>query len=347
MSSASQCAFDAPPLPRYRYHRKTGAWRKERVAVLDAANTTGGGAFSGTAAAAVAATSPHAPFESSYDFFLRAVAPPQAKRPAAERDTRKRDTTRVPIRDFEAALFKNQAVAPGGRRGRGAGEVQERRGSSLRPRKSAVETAAPTTATTAALHPLIGFASTTAIPALYAALAAHRSRPLNFAAHCTADDRLSRSEFRTFLAAVGPVRVLSGAYQDTMFRTLPSYETDTDTVAVLAVLVLLLDHRYHPRFEANVNALFRCFDVDARGAIALEVLHPAVIMAWAEVRTFGGLRDQWRRLSAVLADEMENAAARFPHLPELVPRGAVRALLSCTEALYAAMCTLDLDGGSI
>jgi hypothetical protein len=361
MSSTSRSAFNAPPLPRYRYHHKTGTWRKEKVQSGESTDPRphrGTGAVHTTTAGAAPAAAVHlssqaVPFESSYDYFLRAVKPPAPRRTQAEREARRRDATRVPIRDFEAALFKNQSVGVGGRRLRVASDAQERSSSGQRAHKSVESTHAATAATTSAspvaaeLHPFVGYASAASMPAVYTALSACKPQPLNFTATPTLDDRLSRAEFHALLSAIGPVGVLSTSYEDAMFHTLPSYAGDTDTVEALAVLTLLLDHRYHPQFNANVAALFRSFDVEDKGVIALEALHPDVLTAWAEMRTYGNLREQWNHFAAVMEEEMNSGAVRFPHVPELVPRNVVRALLICTEALYAAACSLDLDGGSL
>lgn len=380
MSATSHAAFDAPPLPRYRYHHKSGTWRKEKVqAADDAANTAAPHGFSddlhnqnsntaphqhtsagaaanrrGGGGVIAAGTSPtrgramHVPFESSYDYFLRSVKPPALRRTPAEREALRRDATRIPLRDFEAALFRAQSANAGGRRLRGGSDAAERGSSASRTRKSTEAAATcPAAARCGGLHPLIGYASTASLPAVYAAMAGLKSHPLNFNPTTSLGDRLSCAEFHTFLAAVGPREVLSSAYADALFRTLPSYAGDTDTVDVLAVLTLLIDHRYHPQFDANVTALFRSFDLDGRDVIAMEAVQPPVLRAWAAVRTFGNLREQWTRFADVMAEEVRGGAVRLPRLPELVSRNAVRAFLTCTDALYAASCTLDLDGGSL
>ncbi|KPA78385.1 hypothetical protein ABB37_06499 [Leptomonas pyrrhocoris] len=350
MPGTSSSAFDVPPLPRFRYHRKSGTWRKEKVPPTNASagtSPTDARPCDGDITAAGAATqTTHEPFESSYDYFLRSVRPPPPKWTQAERDAHRREATRGPIRDFEAALFKNQSYAVSGRRLRSAGEMHERGGTATRRARKSLDSMHSITMTTS-LHPLIGYASTASMPAVYAAIATLKPHPLNFASTLSLDDRLERSEFHEFLSAIGPIEVLSPSYEDTMFRTLPSYAADTETAEVLAVLTLLLDHRYHPQFESNITAIFRSFDVDEKGVVALEALHPQVILAWAETRTFGKLREQWSSFSAVVANEVNSGAATFLHLPTLMPRNAVRAFLTCTEALYAAACSLDLDGGSL
>lgn len=351
MPTTSQGVFDVPPLPRYRYNRKTGTWQKEETQPDEAAAHTHDG--SNTAAPApngAAAAARYTPFESSYDFFLRTVKPSLPKRTQAERNACKREATNASIRDFEAALYRRQSTAMGGRRLHVTSETPERSGSAQRVHSSTITaTSAPAgAAAEGLLHPLVGYASTASMPAVYAAIAALKPHPLNFASSSPAqDERLDRQEFYTFLAAVGPAEVLSKSYADAMLCSLPSFDSGSGTVAVLAVLTLLLDHRYHSRFDANVTALFRAFDVEQRGVVAVEVLHPDLIAAWAEVRTFGKLREQWTRLAAVIAEEMSSAAVSFPHMPELVPRAALRAFFSCSEALYAAMCSLDLDGSSL
>ncbi|KPI84785.1 hypothetical protein ABL78_6168 [Leptomonas seymouri] len=350
--NASQCTFSAPPLPRFRYHHKTGTWRKENVPPNDEATVMtvtlrpycSDGTIAGASTHAVQAM--YAPFESSYDFFLRSVKPPPSRWTQAERDARRREATRIPIRDFEVALLRSHSCTVNGRRLRSLSEVQ---GWSSAVSEGAHRSKDLRLLTTpaAALHPLVGYASTASMPAVFAALASLKPNPLNFMSALLLEDRINRSEFHEFLSTIGPIDALSTSYEDMMFRALPSYSADTETVEVLAVLTLLLDHHHHPQFELNITAIFRSFDVDERGVVALEVLHPEVISAWANVRTFGKLREQWSRFSAVMAAERRSGAVKFPRIPELVPRNALRAFLCCAEGLYMAACSLDLDGGSL
>ncbi|KAK7196746.1 hypothetical protein NESM_000614400 [Novymonas esmeraldas] len=321
----------APPLPRYRYHPKTGAWRKERVAE-DAAGTGGGGAAA--ASSPVSGPVSSSTFESSYDFFLRSVRPPVQHLAAAEREERRRDATNAKLRQFEAGLLPRPATAVKGKM-LSATTIEHR---------STADSVGPS----GVLHPLIGYASTVSLPAVYAALALVKDHPLSFAAATTApENQLTRGDFHELLTHVGPAEVLSAAYADTMFASLPSYDVDSDTVSAPAVFTLVVEHRHHPRLNTNVAALFDAFDPDARGVVPAEVLAPDVLTAWAVQRTFGNLRDQWQRFAAVIERERGRAAAALPLLPPLASRAVVRAALCSVAGIYTAACSLDLDGSSL
>ncbi|CAJ1025295.1 hypothetical protein Q4I30_003823 [Leishmania utingensis] len=196
------------------------------------------------------------------------------------------------------------------------------------------------------LHPLVGYASTVTLPAVYSAVVKVTGRVLSLSA-AEQENRLSRETFHELLAFIGPLEVLSDEYVVKMFTTLPSYDVDSDTTEALAIFTLLIEHRHHPRLNSNVEALFEAFDADAKGIVPAEVLHSEVLMAWATQHTFGNLRDQWQRLAAVISTERRRNSDMLPLMPSMASRSAIRAALCSVTAIYVAACSLDLDGGSL
>ncbi|GET88441.1 hypothetical protein, conserved [Leishmania tarentolae] len=331
MPTPPHSPLHAPPLPRYRYHPKTGMWRKERVSKNGAfAETTTDAAV--TSASAAPGPTPSEPFESSYDYFLRSSRPPVHRIPAGEREELLREHTNAKLREFETYLLAKGATAKRG----------TLHSLTINDDKSASKALEPS----AQLHPLVGYASTVSLPTVYLALVKVMGRVLSFAS-VGEEYQLSRGGFQELLALIGPTEVLSAEYADAMFTSLPSYDTDSDTAEALAIFTLLIKHRYHPRLNSNVEALFGAFDTDVKGVVPAEILCPDVLTAWATQRTFGNLRDQWQRFAAVIRRESGNSAAAFPLLPPLASRTAIRAALCSVDAIYEAACSLDLDGDSL
>ncbi|KAG5479900.1 hypothetical protein LSCM4_05908 [Leishmania orientalis] len=339
MSTPPHSPLHAPPLPRYRYHPKTGAWRKERVPEDGARAVTTTKATIGTASPAPG-PKPSEPFESSFDYFLRSLRPPVRRLPAAEREERLRQHTNAKLRQFEMHCLPLAATATQCKMHRSA--ITDHRSTVADDDHSTTNTSRPS----GPLHPLVGYASTATLPAVYSALVKVLGRALSFAA-AAQEDRLSRENFHELLALIGPAGVLSSEYAADMFTSLPSYDADSDTVEALATFTLLMEHRHHPRLNINVEALFEAFDTEARGLVPAEVLYPDVLMAWAAQRTFGNLRDQWQRFAAVIGTERERCADAFPLMPPLSSRAVIRAALCSAPTIYAAACSLDLDGGSL
>ncbi|CAJ1988670.1 hypothetical protein conserved [Leishmania donovani] len=331
MPTPPHSPLHAPPLPRYRYHPKTGVWRKERVPEDGACAGTTTDTTAAIASPASGPT-PSEPFESSYDYFLRSLRPPVHRIPAAKREELFRERTNAKLRQFEMHLLPKAATVT----------KRNMHGLITGDDCSMTKTLEPS----AQLHPLVGYASAVSLPTVYSALVKVTGRVLSFAA-AGEEDRLSREGFRELLALIGPAEVLSTKYADTMFTSLPSYNADSDTTEALAIFTLLIEHRHHPRLNSNVEALFGAFDTDVKGVVPAEALYPDVLAAWAVQRTYGNLRDQWQRFAAVISMESERSADAFPLLPPLASRTAIRAALCSAAAIYTAACSLDLDGSSL
>ncbi|KAG5505826.1 hypothetical protein JKF63_05162 [Porcisia hertigi] len=339
MSTAPHSTLHAPPLPRYRYHAKTGVWRKERVA--------DGGVCGGTARNAATTAVPAAlegasskPFESSFDYFLRSARPPAHRISAAEREELRRQRTNAKLHEFENSL-QTHRVATTTRELHSSAGVSHR-GSAQNDDRIGLGSSEAS----GALHPLVGYASTVSLPAVYTALMRVVGHALSFTV-AGQEDLLSRQSFQELLALLGPVEVLSDEYVSTIFTSLPSYNAFTDTADALAIFTLLIEYRHHPRLDSNLAALFEAFDTDDKGVVPAEVLSPDVLLAWAAQHTFGNLRDQWQRFAAVIRKEKECDPERLPLLPPLASRTAIRAALCSVDAIYAAACSLDLNGDSL
>ncbi|KAG5479512.1 hypothetical protein LSCM1_04778 [Leishmania martiniquensis] len=339
MSGPPHSSLHVPPLPRYRYHPQSGAWRRERVPEDGARAGTATNTCVGASSPAPGPT-PGEPFESTFDYFLRSLRPPVRRAPAAEREERLRQPTNAKLREFEMHSLPKAATAT---------QYKMRRLTITDHRSTATDddhSTASAFRTSGPLHPLVGYASTASLPAVYAALVKVMGRALSFAAEAQ-EDRLSRESFRELLAFIGPAEILSIEYSASMFTSLPSYDADSDTVEALSTFTLLMEHRYHPRLITNVEALFEAFDTEAEGVVPAEVLYPDVLMAWAAQHTFGNLRDQWQRFAAIIEEERGSCANALPLMPPLASHTAIRAALCSTPAIYAAACSLDLDGGSL
>lgn len=347
MTSPTHTHLHAPPLPRYRYHPKTGLWRKERVQAEDD-GATAAAIFNATgtvqtagAPSPAAAKAPTEPFESSYDFFLRSVRPPVQQLSPAEREEWLRERTSATLRLFESHLLNSPRWGSSKGRTAGASATSHRA-----PTAAGLHSPRSTSITLTPLHPLVGYASTAALPAIYAALMEVMGHPLSFAT-TTPQDCLTRGQFRTLLGLIGPAEVLSTEYADTMFASLPSYDVGEDSVSAAAVFTLLMEHRHHPRLNVNVEALFDAFDSSAKGVVPAEVLNADVLLAWATQRTFGNLRDQWQRFAGVIEREQSRNADKLPLMPSLASRTAIAGALCSVPNIYAAACSLDLDGASL
>lgn len=317
--------LDSTPLPRYRYHHSTGQWRKEVIACITAAEVAEKQAKLKKEIIKKVQGSP----ESSFDYFLRKSYAVEKAVDAAARETKQRDHTRIHMETFQRAHLSNIRKV--------TSEVEAN--SAILPIPALPEGGASDESS----NPVLGFLMGVAPHVLYESLVNIKG-PIFPLSPLEKLPSLDLSQFIALLHQVRPETRLSEDYMRRMFVGLPIYSKFFDHVAAFDFYTYVLDHTYHPHLDGNVEMLFHAFDPKGRDLIPIEALNARVVAAYAELSTFGNLRESWLQLSNALAEVEEDGGLPWD-VPPILDMTITAAVLASSERLYEVVNSVDLEGG--
>lgn len=364
MSLSPASPLQAPPLPRLRYHSKTGTWKKELLNRTRASPRTTVSTLEHVKGTSLVDSQRTVQFESSFDYFLRQSIPFHRSTSRTAIQARQARDTEEQIRLFERRWLKQSNRVSFVQH-----DVLEHHHSTFSPNVHIADdssTDSEVVAHRAVPHLITGLVASLPLYSIFETLTAVKGRWPLFptsaggleeeamveeveaeAQSIRHSGRLSWTDFQSFLSLLEQDYTLTASYAEHIFLSLPSYDCHTHSIDVFTLFSYLVDARRSKHLFKNVEMIFKACDIDKRGLVTVEALNPRVLKAWAELNTYGNLQNQWMSFADALMLNRMHTDAVQPLLCDLMNPEMLRAYLSSSELLYSAATSLDLEGGTL